>query len=95
MDPKFIASPDWNNIGLLIRLLWALLLSIVVFGGAFLTAHVFLPSLLPPERRRQLRGARLFLYSLSGIAFVGAAFAAAQTLGRLTSILHFYPRFWI
>ncbi len=95
MEPKALTAPDWSNLGTLIGTLWIVLATVVIFGGAFLTAHVFLPALAPPETLRRLKGLRLALYSISGIAFVAAALLVAQSLGAAPSVIHFYPRLWM
>jgi len=74
MDPKSLTSLDWYNIRIIVQTLWLILTSVVVFGGTFLFAHVFLPGPVQfsgrsgPEQRKTVQGKnlRLFLYSLSG-----------------------------
>ncbi|MBI4287501.1 MAG: hypothetical protein HY671_03600 [Chloroflexi bacterium] len=95
MQPQALSGADWSSIGALVSGLWAFVAAIVVFGGAFLAAHVFLPAAAPAWALKRLKGLRLVLYSVSGIAFVAAAMLLAQTLGVVPSIVHFYPRFWM
>ena len=54
MDPEFITSADWREIGNLLHFYWFILLFAIAFGFNFLMAHAVIPSLvvtkhLPPS----------------------------------------------
>lgn len=96
MDPESLTNLDWTNIKVIVQTLWFVLVSVVVFGGAFLLAQVFLPAMAGPKiQPGQLKNIRLFLYSVSGASFIVAVFLVVRTFGRLNSILSFYARFWM
>lgn len=96
MDPRPLTSPDWTNILVLVRALWVLLALVVVFGGAFLSAHVFLPYLAATSNQpRGVKHLRLALYSVSAIALVTAVVLATRTLSQVSSVLQFYPKLWM
>ncbi|MBF8264824.1 MAG: hypothetical protein HW384_688 [Dehalococcoidia bacterium] len=103
MDPKTLTSLDWYNIRIIVQTLWLILTSVVVFGGAFLFAHVFLPGPVPFSRRAvpgQMKtvppkNLRLVLYLLSGASLIFAIVITVRTFSILNSIITFYPRFWM
>ena len=46
MDPEFITSADWREIGNLLHFYWYVLLFAIGFGFNFLMAHAIIPSLI-------------------------------------------------
>ena len=46
MDPEFITSADWREIGNLLHFYWFILLFAIGFGFNFLMAHAIIPSLI-------------------------------------------------
>ena len=96
MDPKSLTSLDWNNISVIVHTLWIILISIVVFGGTFLIAHIFIPGMnFTKFKSGQLKVLRLLLYVISGAAFAIAAFLTIRTFSHLSSVLSFYSRLWM
>lgn len=96
MDPMPLTIPNWTNIMVLVRALWVFFAAVVVFGGAFLSAHVFLPYLAAGSTPNQgVKALRLALYSVSAIALVAAVVVATRTFGQVSSVLQFYPKLWM
>lgn len=96
MDPMPLTTPDWTNILALVRALWVFLAIVVVFGGAFLSAHVFVPRLAPGSAQsHKVKVLRLSLYSASVVALASAVVLGARTLSQVSTALQFYPRFWM
>ena len=96
MDPEYITSADWRDIGNLLTFIWLLLVFAIGFGFNFLMAHAIIPSLVGsghlPERFNKAR--RLFyagaLLALSLVVFVlGRAVVEAQFIKDV------WDRVWI
>ena len=96
MDPQYITSADWRDLGNLLTFFWLILLFAIGFGFNFLMAHAIIPSLISsghlPERINKAR--RVFyggaVVSLSLVAFaVGRAVVEAQFLSDI------WNRWWI
>lgn len=96
MDPKPLTNLDWNNIKVVVQTLWFILISIAVFGGAFLMAQVFLPGLARAKiQSRPFKSLRLLLFFLSGASFTVAIVLIIRTFSQFNSLLSFYARFWM
>ena len=96
MDPQYITSADWRDIGNLLTFIWLILVFNIGFGFNILMAHAIIPSLISsghlPQRVNKAR--RLFyagaLGAISMTAFaIGRAFVEGQFLEGIWS------RLWI
>lgn len=96
MDPNYITSADWRDIGNLLHFVWFILIFAIGFGFNFLMAHAIIPSLIGsghlPQRFNKAR--RVFyggaIASLSLVVFVvGRAIVEGQFLKEI------WGRSWI
>ena len=96
MDPEYITSADWRDIGNFLTFIWLILLFAIGFGFNFLLAHAVIPSLIItghiPERFGRAR--RLF-YTGAGAAMVGVIFVWVRIAVEINFIGEFWGRWWI
>ena len=96
MDPDFINSGDWRNIGDFLTFIWLLFFAAVGFGFNFLMAHAIIPSLTGsghlPER---VGKARPIFYGGAMLALGVVVFAISNMVMKASIMEDFWPRFWI
>ena len=96
MDPEFINSGDWRNIGNLLTFIWLLFFAAVGFGFNFLMAHAIIPSLIGsghlPER---VGKARPIFYGGAVLALALVVFALNRAAANAGFIEDFWARWWI
>lgn len=100
MDPSFITTLDWSQIGALLKFLWGYLVFIVALAGSLLLAHAVLPSLrnsghLSAEMLQLTRKARPLLYLLGLLALALAAVFMASVVAKADVLEQLYARWWI
>lgn len=91
MDPEYITSADWRDIGNFLTFIWLILLFAIGFGFNFLMAHAIIPSLIGtghlPQRVDKARR-----------VFYGGAFAALSlvvfVIGRAVVEARFLEGIW-
>lgn len=100
MDPSFITSAEWSQVGTLLKFLWGFLLFVVAFALTMLLAHALLPSLLssghvPDELIDRVRKGRPLLYLLGLTALVIAALFMVAVVSQSDVLGRLYARLWI
>ena len=94
-DPQFIGAEQWARIGELVRWLWLMLVSAIIFAFSFGIAHAWMPSLeasgeLPPR----LRKARPLFYATALVGAVLFAVFLALAVSASGVIWDIYDRWW-
>ncbi|MBI2855552.1 MAG: hypothetical protein HYX93_01745 [Chloroflexi bacterium] len=96
MDPEYITSADWREIGNLLTFLWLFLFFAIGFGFNFLMAHAIIPSLIItghlPERFTRIRR---FFYTSAVAALVGVGIVLGRAAVEAHLIEDFWKRWWI
>ena len=96
MDPEYINSASWREIGNFLTFIWLILLFNVGFGFNFLMAHAIIPSLVTtghlPQRLNRVR--RIF-YGGAFAALALSAFAVSRVAVEARLLEDIWGRFWM
>jgi len=96
MDPEYITSADWRDIGNFLTYIWLILLFNIGFGFNFLMAHAIIPSLVSSGHLPQrLDKARRVFYGGAFVALALVVFVASRALVEGRFIENIWSRSWI
>jgi hypothetical protein len=96
MDPVYITSEDWRDIGNLLTFIWLILLFAIGFGFNFLMAHAIIPSLIGSGHLPQrLNKARRIFYGGAFGALSLMVFAVGRAIVEAQFIEDIWGRWWI
>ena len=96
MDPSGLASPEWSDIGKLLRYVW-IMAGLVVLAGVNMTiGHIFIPSLVATFHLPQiLHKTRPVFYGLAVALFGAAVFFLILAIDRSDVLSRFWDDYWI
>ncbi len=95
LDPQVLGPQQWAEVNEALGTLVLFVVLLINTAVSFLIAHAVLPSLaytddVPPDLPRF----RLFLYPISAVSLLAAAFAFSKAIAiAITLIQQTYPRF--
>jgi hypothetical protein len=96
MDPEYINSVDWREIGNLLHFFWFILLFAIGFGFNFLAAHAVIPSLISsghlPQRLNKAR--RIFYIGALGFLTL-VLFSISRIIAEAHILKSIWERWWI
>jgi hypothetical protein len=96
MDPEYINSTDWREIGNLLHFFWFVLIFAIGFGFNFLVAHAVIPSLIGTGHLPQrINSARRVFYAGAFGALALVLFYLSRIVGEAHILKGFWERWWI
>ncbi len=96
MDPAALANPEWTQLGNLITNLWLMLGSIIVIGSIYVTAHIFIPSLVASHHLPSIFNIlRLPMYASMVFFIVVYFYFLSQAIVESDVIADIYETYWI
>ena len=96
MDPEFITSADWEQIGNLLHFYWFVLLFAIGFGFNFLMAHAIIPSLIGTGHLPEGLGkSRRFFYMGALVSLGLVLFFLLRIVQEAHILKSVWERWWI
>ena len=96
MDPGYITSGDWAEIGNWLTILWVLVVFNISLGFHFIMAHAIIPSLVSSGHIPQSIGKiRKGMYAVAAASLVGSTYIISRLIVNADVIQGFWDRQWI
>ena len=96
MDPAALANPEWTQLENLVTNLWLMLGSIIIIGAIYVTAHIFIPSLVAAHHLPSIFNIlRLPMYASMVFFIVVYFYFLSQAIVESDVIADIYETYWI